>query len=57
MTSHPSHPPASGLRGRMIEAMTVRGFGAKTCHDCVRHVRTFAASKFPMEVTFNGVKQ
>jgi hypothetical protein len=27
----------------MIEDMTVRGFGAKTRHDYVRHVSTFAA--------------
>ena len=33
MTSHPSHPPVSALRERMIEDMTVRGFGAKTRHD------------------------
>jgi integrase/recombinase XerD len=43
MTSHPSHPPVSALRERMIEDMTVRGIGAKTRHDYVRHVRTFAA--------------
>jgi integrase/recombinase XerD len=43
MTSHPSHPPVSALRERMIEDMTVRGFGAKTRHDYVRHVRMFAA--------------
>ena len=43
MTSHPSHPPVSALRERMIEDMTVRGFGEKTRHDYVRHVRTFAA--------------
>lgn len=30
MTSHPSHPPVSALRERMIEDMTVRGFGQKT---------------------------
>ena len=33
----------SPLRRRMIEDMTVRGIGAKTRHDYVRHVRTFAA--------------
>jgi site-specific recombinase XerD len=33
----------SPLRRRMIEDMTVRGFGAKTRHDYVRHVRMFAA--------------
>jgi integrase len=43
MTSHPSYPPVSALRERMIEDMTVRGIGAKTRHDYVRHVRTFAA--------------
>jgi integrase/recombinase XerD len=43
MTSHPSHSPVSALRERMIEDMTVRGFGAKTRHDYVRHVRAFAA--------------
>ncbi|MGH6901857.1 MAG: phage integrase N-terminal SAM-like domain-containing protein, partial [Geminicoccaceae bacterium] len=32
----------SPLRRRMIEDMTVRGIGAKTRHDYVRHVRTFA---------------
>jgi hypothetical protein len=43
MTSHPSDPPVSALRERMIEDMFVRGIGAKTRHDYVRHVRTFAA--------------
>jgi integrase/recombinase XerD len=43
MTSHPSHSPVSALRERMIEDMTVRGFGQKTRHDYVRHVRMFAA--------------
>jgi integrase/recombinase XerD len=33
----------SPLRRRMIEDMTVRGIGAKTRHDYVRHVRTFSA--------------
>jgi Phage integrase, N-terminal SAM-like domain/Transposase zinc-binding domain len=33
----------SPLRRRMIEDMTVRGIGAKTRYDYVRHVRTFAA--------------
>jgi integrase/recombinase XerD len=33
----------SPLRRRMIEDMTVRGIGAKTRLDYVRHVRTFAA--------------
>ena len=43
MTSHPSHRPVSALRQRMIEDMTVRGFGEKTRHDYIRHVRSFAA--------------
>ena len=43
MTSHPSHTPVSALRERMIEDMIVRGIGAKTRHDYVRHVRTFSA--------------
>jgi site-specific recombinase XerD len=43
MTIHPSHRPVSALRERMIEDMIVRGFGAKTRHDYVRHVRTFSA--------------
>jgi hypothetical protein len=33
----------SPLRRRMIEDMTVRGFGEKTRNAYVRHVRTFAA--------------
>jgi integrase/recombinase XerD len=43
MTSHPSYPPVSALRERMIEDMTVRGFTEKTRHDYVRCVRMFAA--------------
>jgi hypothetical protein len=43
MTSHPSHPPVSALRERMIEDMTVRGIGEKTRNGYVRHVRTFSA--------------
>ncbi len=43
MTSHPSHPPVSRLRERMIEDMTLRGIGEKTRNDYVRHVRTFSA--------------
>ncbi len=41
MTSNP-RPPVGALRERMIEDMTVRGFGAQTRHDYVRHVRMFA---------------
>ena len=33
----------SPLRRRMIEDMTIRGFTAKTQHDYIRHVRSFAA--------------
>ena len=43
MTFHPSYPPVSALRERMIEDMIVRGIGEKTRHDYVRHVRTFSA--------------
>ena len=43
MTFHPSYPPVSALRERMIEDMTARGFSAKTRHDYIRCVRTFAA--------------
>jgi hypothetical protein len=43
MTSHSSQHPVNTLRQRMIEDMTVRGFGEKTRGDYVRHVRTFAA--------------
>jgi integrase/recombinase XerD len=38
-----SNETISPLRRRMIEDMTVRGFGAKTRNDYVRHVRTFSA--------------
>lgn len=37
-----SDTPISPLRQRMIEDMTVRGFGEKTQHDYIRHVRNFA---------------
>jgi hypothetical protein len=36
-----SQAPISPLRRRMIEDMTVRGFGEKTQSDYIRHVRTF----------------
>jgi hypothetical protein len=39
MGSHPSARPASPLRGRMIEDMTVGGFTEKTRNDYVRRVR------------------
>ena len=42
MTTHSSHPPASALRQRMIEDMTVRGFVEKTRNDYVRQVRRFS---------------
>src|SRR5215471_933745 len=41
MISHSSHPPASTLRERMIEDMSVRGFGEKTRNDYIRNVRAF----------------
>src|SRR5688500_20394885 len=43
MIVHPSPPAGSALRQRMIEDMTVRGFTAKTRHDYIRYVKTFAA--------------
>src|SRR5262252_7602651 len=43
MTSDGSPRPISPLRARMIEDMTVRGFGEKTRHDYVRKVRAFTA--------------
>jgi site-specific recombinase XerD len=43
MISHSSHRPASALRERMIEDMSVRGFSEKTRNDYIRHVRSFAA--------------
>ena len=43
MISYPSHRPASALRARMIEDMSVRGFSEKTRHDYIRNVRAFAA--------------
>jgi site-specific recombinase XerD len=59
MTSHPSHPPVSALRERMIEDMTVRGFGVKTRHDYVRHVRTFATfiGRAPVTATAEEVRR
>ena len=43
MISHPSPRPASALRVRMIEDMSVRGFSEKTRSDYIRNVRAFAA--------------
>src|SRR4051794_4946777 len=43
MISHPSQRPASALRKRMIEDMSVRGFSEKTRNDYMRNVRSFAA--------------
>lgn len=43
MTARPLHQPAGALRRRMVEDMTVRGFGEKTRNDYIRHVRSFAA--------------
>ena len=43
MISHSSHRPASALRERTIEDMSVRGFSEKTRNDYIRNVRTFAA--------------
>ncbi len=43
MISHSSHRPASALRERMVEDMSVRGFSEKTRNDYIRNVRAFAA--------------
>ena len=43
MISHSSQRPASALRKRMIEDMSVRGFSEKTRHDYIRNVRALAA--------------
>src|SRR5947199_6354984 len=43
MISHSSQRPASALRERMIEDMSVRGFSEKTRSDYIRNVRMFAA--------------
>ena len=43
MTCDPSPRRISPLRARMIEDMSVRGFGEKTRNDYIRNVRAFAA--------------
>jgi integrase/recombinase XerD len=43
MTAQPADQAAGALRQRMLEDMTVRGFGERTRHDYIRHVRSFAA--------------
>ena len=43
MISQSVDRPVSPLCARMIEDMTVRGFGDKTRNDYIRHVRSFAA--------------
>ncbi|MEQ9151017.1 MAG: site-specific integrase [Parvibaculum sp.] len=43
MTIQLSRRPASALRERMIDDMTVRGFNEKTRNHYVRNVRSFAA--------------
>ena len=42
MTSTKSAEAMSPLRRRMIEDMSVRKFSAKTRHDYIRNVETFA---------------
>jgi len=37
-----SNKPISDLRRRMLQDMTNRNFGAKTRHDYIRHIETFA---------------
>ena len=39
-----STTPISPLRRRMIEDMTVRGFGEKTQSNYIRHVKNFSRS-------------
>ena len=43
MTDHLSYPPASALRQRMIEDITVRGFTEDTRRNYIRCVKAFAA--------------
>jgi integrase/recombinase XerD len=59
MTSHPSHPPVSALRERMIEDMVVRSFNEKTRNDYVRNVRTFSAfiGRSPATATAEEVRR
>jgi hypothetical protein len=37
-----SDKPISDLRRRILQDMTNRNFGAKTQHDYIRHIETFA---------------
>jgi len=43
MTAHPAHTTVTALRERMIEDMSVRGFGEATRRDYIRCVKAFAA--------------
>ena len=43
MTTQPIAPPVTPLRQRMLDDMAMRAMGARTQHDYVRHVRSFAA--------------
>ena len=43
-----STTPISPLRRRMIEDMTVRGFGEKTQSDYIRHVKNFTIFLRPL---------
>ena len=43
MTSHPSHPPVSPLRQRMLEDMSVRRFTPDTQREYIRAVKRLAA--------------
>jgi integrase/recombinase XerD len=51
--------PVSRLRQRMMEDMTVRGFGENTKHDYVRHVETFVRflGRSPETATGEEVRQ
>ena len=43
MATLPTERPVTPLRLRMLDDMAMRAMGARTQHDCVRHVRAFAA--------------
>lgn len=42
MTALQFEKPLTDLRRRMLQDMTNRNFGAKTQHDYIRHIETFA---------------
>jgi integrase/recombinase XerD len=54
-----SRSAGTGLRQRLIEDMSVRGFTAKTCHDYIRSVAGFAAflGRSPDTATGEDIRQ